>query len=81
VSNFRFGSRLCENAKSENPSGKLPQIYYVLRLENVFQWSVQVLIRPVMQRYPTCEKIQIIFTQSGSRAEINHPVRVGSGFG
>jgi len=26
--------RLCENAKSENPSGKLPPIYSILRLEN-----------------------------------------------
>ena len=58
-----FRPRLCENAKSENPSGKLPPIYYILRLENGFQWSVQVLTRPVMQRYPTCEKIQIVFTQ------------------
>jgi len=52
-----------ENTNSENPSGKLPPIYYILKLENGFQWSVQVLTRPVMQRYPTCEKIQIVFTQ------------------
>jgi hypothetical protein len=61
--------RLGENSKSENPSGKLPPIYNILRLENGFQWSVQVLVRPVMKRYPTCEKIQIVFTQPG-------PVRV-----
>jgi hypothetical protein len=40
--------RLCENAKSENPSGKLPPIYSILRMENGFQWSVQVLTRLVM---------------------------------
>ena len=65
--------RLCENVKSENPSGKLPSIYYILRLENGFQWSMQVLTRPVMQRYPTCEKIQIVFTQPRPKAEINGP--------
>jgi hypothetical protein len=45
---FAFGPRLCENPKSENPSGKLPSIYYISRLENGFQWSVQALTRPVM---------------------------------
>jgi hypothetical protein len=64
--------RLCENAKSENPSGKLPPIYYILRLENGLQWFVQLLTRPVMQRYPTCEKFKIIFTQLRPQAEIKH---------
>ncbi len=63
--------RLCENAKSENPSGKLPPIYYILRLENGLQWSVQVLTRPVIQRYPTCKKFKIVFTQPRSFAAIH----------
>jgi len=65
----RSWPRLCDNPKSENPSGKLPTIYYILRLENGLQWFVQVLTRPVMQRYPTCEKIQIVFTQPGPKAD------------
>ena len=32
--NRSFRPRLCENAISENPSGKLPPIYHTLRLEN-----------------------------------------------
>jgi len=63
----RFQPRLCENAKFENPSGKLPSIYSILRLEDGLQWSVQVQTRPVMQLYPTCEKFKIVFTQSGSK--------------
>ena len=69
---FGFGSRLCENPKSENPIGKLPPIYYILRLDNGVQWPVQMLTRPVMQRYPTCEKIQIVFTQPRPEAAIPH---------
>ncbi len=64
---IRSWPRLCENAKFENPNGKLPPIYSILRLENGFQWSVQVLTRPVMQRCPTCEKFKIVFTQPGSK--------------
>jgi hypothetical protein len=78
--NGRFGSRLCENTNSENPSGKLPPIYYILKLENGFQWSVQVLTRPVMQRYPTCEKIQIVFTQPRPFAAIAMLKFAASGF-
>ncbi len=62
--------RLCENAKSKNPSGKLRPIYCILRLENGFQWSVQVLTRPVMQRYPICEKFKIVFTQPRPISEL-----------
>jgi hypothetical protein len=65
-----FRPRLCENAKFENSSGKLPPIYNILRLENGFQWSVQVLTRPVMQRYPTCKKFKIVFTQPRPKPEL-----------
>jgi hypothetical protein len=43
-----------------------------------------VLTRPVIQCYPTCEKIQIVFTQSGPEAAIdvqseNHVTRIAGG--
>jgi hypothetical protein len=62
---------MCENTKSENPSGKLQPIYYILGLKNGLQWFVRLLTRPVIQRYPTCEKIKIVFTQSGPKGELS----------
>jgi hypothetical protein len=80
-SKFRSWPRLCENAKFENPNGKLPPIYSILRLENGFQWSVQVLTRPVMQRYPTCKKFKIVFTQPRPLAVTTHELTTSSAMG